>query len=682
MVSLLRMHLDASQPKAELAQLQILNQRVATSIGATWGIVNKTLMASAGSLALLGGGFYAAYAANSEFNKSMTHTRALSDLTVDQIESLTKQVSDLAIVYGESSTVIAEGLVVLAKAGLKYEDIMSAMPTIVQLMKANAVDFDTAANIAIMTMNAFNKPYSELAEVGDKVQKVVQATLLDIDDMQQSLQFAASTAQLAGVPFESLLAVMGTLANNAMRAGLGARSVNQMMLNIVENVDQVQQWADSMNLGVQIIKDGKINIDEIIPAFGKLGMSIDTLTESNSIFTNNALRAWGVLIANADDYTTLLGEINNSQGELGRTTNIQITSLQTMMSSMKEMILAPFRTPEVTNELAKAMNQLRESMSLIGPALANLVLNLLVNFRQILPDLIMLLNQFVKTAGNLVPLISFFARILAGVNPKVLEFYLLFRLIARSKFYEGMMNLVFGFRLMALESESLALKLSMLDLQMIDLYTSENVLNYTDMTWMGQTKMRQLQLQSETLQAQSLANARRQLVSLGVGLVFTTYMGITAANKEAKALAALVTGIQAATIAYIALGTAKVFATPVLAPMQAAAVASAIGLGAGLAIMATPTRKPEEVTLPSMTEFTYPEFTGTTGFQRGTRYVPKDMVTVVHKGEEIKSANKEHDEGSGLVINFNNSIVGEGAYEEIRRKLSRLDRRDLGRLPA
>ena len=385
MVSLFVVRADTSQARAELAALTAANQRTAATMQLAWGGVNKMFLAGAAGIAAMGGAFAVAYLANKDFNKSMVHTAALADLTTVQMTELGDQVLGLGIKYGESSNIIADGLVILAKAGLTQQEIMTAMPTIVQLMKANAVDFEMAANIAMMTMNAFGFEYDKLVEVGDKAQKTFQATLMDIEDLQQGLQYAASTAQMAGIPFESLLAMMGTLADNAMVAGIASRSMNMMMLDIVTGTPQIQAWADSMGLGIQVIKDGKINIDEIIPAFAKLGMSLETLIESSDIFNVRALRSWGILIGHADEYANLLGQIENSAGELGRTVDIQVTSLSSMMTTMKEILLAPFKTPEFGEEMTKVMERLLVTVSEIAPELANLVFTLVVGFEKALP---------------------------------------------------------------------------------------------------------------------------------------------------------------------------------------------------------------------------------------------------------------------------------------------------------
>jgi len=468
-MALLKFWVDATQAKAELASLAAINKATATGVAMSWNLVNKSMIAGAAGIGAMAVGLAAAYGANAEFTKSLTHTRALSDLTTDQVSKMGRAAVDLGIQFGESSNVIADGLVVLSKAGLTYSEIMTAMPTIVKMMKANAVDFETAAKISIMSINAFSKEYSDLTDVADKTQKVVQATLLDLEDMQQALQYAGSTAALAGIPFESLAAMMGVLSDNAMVAGIAGRSVNMMMLDIIQNTDAVQRWADSMGIGVQVIKDGVLNINEIIPAFAKLGMNLETLIESQDIFTARALRSWGILIGHSGDYLELLGDINNATGELDRTVNIQMTSMSAIMGQIKEIFFEPFKTdPEAIEEIVAILEDLRVVVAELAPTLKNMVFTLMRGFADILPELNELLQQFIWMLSGTMKVLMFFGKMLAGMPKGLLQVLIIFKLFARSAIggivIQFFKDFVFGANTAVMAAEQHAMALRKIDM--------------------------------------------------------------------------------------------------------------------------------------------------------------------------------------------------------------------------
>jgi len=718
-VSLFHIRVNATQAKAELASLAATNRAALASMQAAWSGVNKMFIAGAAGIAAMGGAFAVAYMANKDFNKSMTHTMALSDMTRNEMKALSDQVLGLGIRYGESSNIIADGLVVLAKAGLTQQEIMTAMPTIVQLMKANAVDFETAANIAMMTMNAFSLEYSQLADVGDKAQKAFQATLMDIEDLQQGLQYAASTAAMAGIPFESLLAIMGTLADNAMVAGIASRSMNKMLLDIVMHTDQVQRWADSMGLGVQVIKDGKLNIDEIIPAFAKLGMSLETLIESSDIFTVRALRSWGILIGHADEYDALLGQINASTGELERTTDIQITSLSSMMTTMKEILLEPFKTEAFGEETAAIMRELTVVVADLAPELANLIFNLVVGFKESLPDIINLLQGFLGMFQNILPVIMWFGKALSGISPQLLGIFLVMKLMMKSKIVQWMMGMVLqseafvlSLTRQRLETEMLALsnqRLQMseamaqqqqqkLQAQMVSLDLQIRSLNIaieaSEMHWttavlhlgnysmatemaslstqklalshnmeMNANKLATIQKEIELIATKASTQANEQNVAIRqmmVGAVLGIGMGlwmlIGGYNKETRLLGALTTALMAGTAAYYMLAAARAAALPGQTPSQFVAHAGMTAVGIGA--MAAGVGALYAYTAPDK-EIDYGEFEmpDIPRAQGGMRVVGGQgpQLIMAHPDEQISSANKEAS-GGGAVIEIRDSM--------------------------
>ena len=644
MVSLFRIRVDASQAKAELATLQAANMRTAAAMQMAWGGVNKMFLAGAAGIAAMGGAFAIAYLANKDFNKSMTHTMALSDMTRTEMKALSDQVLGLGIKYGESSNIIADGLVILAKAGLTQQEIMTAMPTLVQLMKANAVDFETAANIAMMTMNAFSLSYDQLAEVGDKAQKAFQATLMDIEDLQQGLQYAASTAAMAGIPFESLLAIMGTLADNAMVAGIASRSMNKMLLDIVMHTDQVQRWADSMGLGVQVIKDGKLNIDEIIPSFAKLGMSLETLIESSDIFTVRALRSWGILIGHADDYGNLLNQINNSAGELARTTDIQITSLSSMMTSMKEILLEPFKTEAFGGEMTTIMEGLTGTVRDLAPVLAGLVYDLVVGFKDALPGLVELMKGFVKTFQNILPLVIWFGKALSGINPNLLKLFLLFQLLKRTKIYEMVMTMAFSFKAAGIAAQQNALQISALNIQIAKISSTTPILS-------KQMERQGLVLKRNAMITQQTAAAHQALAGAAMGVGLGVFMAVTGMSREARVMGGAIAVVMSLAMAYQVLAAAKGAAQLWTVPARIAAGAAVIGGFSALAYAAM-----SDIPEPKMPkyDFSMPEVPTAQGGMRVVGGSGPQMV-MAHPGEQISSANKEAG-GGGAIIEIRDSM--------------------------
>jgi TP901 family phage tail tape measure protein len=596
---------NAAQAKAELASLQLANKRTASAIQLSWMSVNAVLKVAVVGFLAVAGATAASVMALGEFNKNLVHTAALGDLTSVQMAALGTQITELGKKYGVSSTVMAEGTVVLAKAGLTMEQLQKAMEPVSQLMMANALTFEQAAEIGVMSVNAFSKEYDDLTDIFDVSQYVAQQTLLDIEDLQQGLQYTASTAALAGVEFEELVSMMGVLSQNAMVAGVASRSMNRMLLSIVEHAPEVQAWADSMGLGVEVIKDGAVNISEIIPAFSQLDMSIETLQESMEIFSVRGMRAWGILIQHADDYMRLLEESKEAQGVLADTAQKQATSLFYIWGRIKESILAPFREEEVRAQVTSAMQSLEKGMAGAAGPLRDTIKEMVDEFAKWAPSIGNLMKSLAEVLKTVFGLIKWGVELVAGLNKGFIMWLLLTRLITRSKMVQYMLQMVTATKTLEVAQEGKLQK----DAMEIEL------MNAKKMAYMG-------------------------VVRAGAGIITGMFMMAQNASRWMKILGALIVMINAATLAYAAFSVAKQAGKFGGSPMMAGIYAGAIagGLGAVYALT-SPIKAPDTGNLGTSGMFSGANMEEQS-FQRGTAVVTKPTFALLHPGEAVSSANK------------------------------------------
>lgn len=621
--------LTAAQARAELQSLQFANQRAALAVQMSWASVNAVLKVAVAGFLAVAGATAASVMALNEFNKNLVHTAALGDLTNAQMAALGVQIMDLGKKYGLSSTVMAEGTVILAKAGLTMTQLKKAMEPISQLMMANAITFEQAAEIGVMSVNAFGKSYEDLTYLFDVSQHIAQQTLLDIEDLQQGLQYAASTASLAGIEFEELVAMMGVLSQNAMVAGVASRSMNRMMLSIVDHADEVQAWADALGLGIEVIKDGKINITEIIPAFSMLDTSVQTLQDSMEIFSVRGMRAWGILIQHADDYMRLLEEGKAASGVLAATAEKQATSLTYIWGRIREELLAPFRTETVRKQVTGAMEALAEGMKGAAKPLQDVIGEMVKEFAKWAPQIGQVLIALADTLKIIFGLIKWGIEIIIGFNKYLLIWLLISRMIVNSKFLAYVTQMIMLTKMQAIA-------------------TTE--------------KITQDQIELQMIQAKSAAYMT--MTKAVVGLITGIIMLGQNTSRWMKILGALIVTINAATIAYSYLYFAK--SAFLGGPVKAAMAVGALAGGIALTYAAlSPIKETETVSYDAMAGVA-PE-----KYQRGTSVITRPTFALLDPGEAVSSANKPLDVG-GITIYVQGDLVDHDAFfDRLERELSR-----------
>ena len=374
MATMLQIMANTKQAQAALKGLSVQYVSMAATIGGASRLADTAVRLLAASFIGLGAGAFVAYSAVTRFNESLIHVQALGDLTTQQVNELAASITNVASEFGYSGDVIAEGAVVLSKAGLSIDEINSSLREMTMLAKANAMSFEQAAEITVFAIESFDKAFTDVPDVLDKIQVAAQASILDVSDLQKSFAYAGSTANMTGISFEQLISIMAVLSNRALEAGISARSVNKMFLDILKSIPQMQEWGEAMGFNFDVVADGKINIDEIIRSFGEMGLSIDLLEESTDIFTVRALRSWGLLLMASDDYFEMLNMVNNASGTLEKQTAVMMQSFTAQFSKLKEEILALLRTEEAMAAVGDMVEAFVAALSDLGPDFANAII--------------------------------------------------------------------------------------------------------------------------------------------------------------------------------------------------------------------------------------------------------------------------------------------------------------------
>ena len=422
---------DTKQAKAALRSLRAEMAMMTNNMNATVGFVKNTIgtvaKAAIGAFAAVTIATAASIAAVKEFDKNLTHAGAIANLTKGEVEKLGMSINQLSVQFGQSANDMSAGVVELTKAGLDMGEIAMVTDDITKAMLANSISFETAAQVGVFAVKQFGESFADLSYQFDVIQKVTQETIMDFGDMQQALAYAGSTAILARVPFEELMAIMGTLSQRAMEMGIASRSVNQMMMSLIDNGDEMQAWINEMGLGVDVIKDGALNLNELIKAFSTLDMTMEQLQRSSDIFSVRALRSWGLLITGADEYLKLLEEdIPNAAGTLDQVYQAQAKSISFQMAQLREIFLSPMRTPEFMGSLADMISELKQPVADLSKILFEGLWNFLLWTKDNAKEVVGFFQHFLDFVLHLVAPLYNIGQIFLTIGDGALEalFYL------------------------------------------------------------------------------------------------------------------------------------------------------------------------------------------------------------------------------------------------------------------
>lgn len=152
------------------------------------------------------------------FQDKMAMVKAVSRATKEEFKELRDVAKDMGRRTRYSAVEAAEGLLYLTKAGIKARDAVKALPSVLQLAQAGAVDLGEAADISTNIMSAYGKTVEELVAVNDVLVRTFTSTNSTLNEIGQGFKYVGPIAKGLGADFNDLMASIGLLHNAGLKA--------------------------------------------------------------------------------------------------------------------------------------------------------------------------------------------------------------------------------------------------------------------------------------------------------------------------------------------------------------------------------------------------------------------------------------------------------------------------------
>jgi TP901 family phage tail tape measure protein len=189
---------------------------------------SATWQAAAVGAAALGAGLAVSVRTGVEFEKAMSGVAAKVGGTSEEVGELNELAQDLGRKTQFSAKEAAEGMDFLAMAGFKTNEIVAAMPGLLDLAAAGELELGKAADITSNILGGMNMEASETGRVADVLAKAATSSNVSVEMLGETFKVVAPVAAQSGVSLEELAAAAGVLGDAGIQgseAGTGLRSV-------------------------------------------------------------------------------------------------------------------------------------------------------------------------------------------------------------------------------------------------------------------------------------------------------------------------------------------------------------------------------------------------------------------------------------------------------------------------
>ena len=204
-------------------------------------ISTKGLSVAAGAItgtstALSGMGI-AAIKVGSDFEAQMSRVQAISGATGDDLEALRNQAIQLGADTTFSASAAAEGMENLAAAGFTTQEIMEAMPGLLDLAAASGEDLAASSDIAASTLRGFGLEAEDAAHVADVLAENANRTNSSVAETGEAMKYIAPLARAAGISMEETAAAIGIMANAGIQGSQAGTTLRGALSRLSKPTD-------------------------------------------------------------------------------------------------------------------------------------------------------------------------------------------------------------------------------------------------------------------------------------------------------------------------------------------------------------------------------------------------------------------------------------------------------------
>ncbi|OCG35525.1 MULTISPECIES: phage tail tape measure protein [unclassified Gilliamella] len=313
-------------------------QRVAILGGVGYGALSTGRTVARGMKNILGVGY--------QFDASMSATQAVTridDKNDPRMLALRKQARELPLVSKFTDSEVAQGQYFLGRTGYNPDQILKAMPGMLNLSAAGDVDLGTTADIASNIQMAMGLPAEKMDHVADVLTAMFTRNNVDIPMLGESLKYSAGVGASFGQSLETISTLTAVMGNAGIQGSQAGTTLRQILVRLGTSNAVAK-------LGVKVAdKNGNMRdvidiMSEISEATKHMG-NVQRAQINKQIAGQIGLTGFEVLLTQAS--TGFLKKMRGEQGEYdGEAARVAKTKLDNLAGDMT-MLHAAFENISV-----------------------------------------------------------------------------------------------------------------------------------------------------------------------------------------------------------------------------------------------------------------------------------------------------------------------------------------------
>lgn len=300
-----------------------------------------------------------------DFEAQMSRVKAISGATGDTFEQMKQQAIDLGAKTAFSAKESAAGMETLASAGFSAQEIMKAMPGLLDLAAVSGGDVALASENTATALRGFGLEASEAGHVADVFARAAADTNAEVGDMGEALKYVAPVANSMGISLEETAAAIGIMSDAGIKGSQAGTTLRGALSRLARPTKAMQDTMD--NLGVSFYDaDGKMKpLKTQVELLKKAFEGLTPEQQQNALVTLYGQESLSGMMALIDKGPDSLGKLTKSLKDSDGAADDMARTMQDNMNSSIEQMFGAFESAAIVIQkiLAPSIRKVADAIS-------------------------------------------------------------------------------------------------------------------------------------------------------------------------------------------------------------------------------------------------------------------------------------------------------------------------------
>ena len=300
-----------------------------------------------------------------DFEEQMSRVKAISGATGKSFDELRQQAVDLGAKTAFSAKESAAGMENLASAGFSAQEIMKAMPGLLDLAAVSGGDVALASENTATALRGFGLEASEAGHVADVFARAAADTNAEVGDMGEALKYVAPVANSMGISLEETAAAIGIMSDAGIKGSQAGTTLRGALSRLARPTKAMQDTMD--NLGVSFYDaDGKMKpLKTQVELLKKAFEGLTPEQQQNALVTLYGQESLSGMMALIDKGPDSLGKLTKSLKDSDGAADDMARTMQDNMNSSIEQMFGTFESAAIVIQkiLAPSIKKVADAIS-------------------------------------------------------------------------------------------------------------------------------------------------------------------------------------------------------------------------------------------------------------------------------------------------------------------------------